>query len=146
MSDVLYVNDAGIADALDVWTGFTGASLLSTAKVGLFKNNALTPGRATTLADVTGANEAAYPGYARISLSAFSAAAVAAHVATSSPATDTFVCTGGGSTESEYGGFIVDATGSVLLAVWEFSGGPFVMFNNGDTIQVSPTLSAQSLN
>ena len=143
MADTLVICDSGIARALNVWTNAAPSQHLAGSLLRLFNNNH-TVTKATLLGDLT---QATYPGYAAIALPALPASSVSAHVATSAPAAAvTFLCTGGGPTESEYGGYITDSTGALLLAAWNFGAGPFVMFTNGDTIDVTPTFSTQSLN
>jgi hypothetical protein len=146
MSDVLYVNDAGILNVARQWNEDDPSLLLlgGGALMGLFKSNVVVS-KATLIADLTGANEASFPGYARQAITVPPGVVVTAHVGAFLIDAVTFLCSGGGGTESEYGGFVLDYTGGALLCCWNFAAGPFVMYNNGDTIQISPTLSVQSL-
>lgn len=98
-------SDLGIAKALDDIVAGAG---FSTAKLRLFKNN-VTPDNTKVIGDFT---EATFSGYAAISLTGWSAAAVTAHVAQSDPTAGTFTITSG--TQAIYGWYVTDSGGTVL--------------------------------
>jgi hypothetical protein len=151
MADTLYVNDDGIQDILNTWLGLSGAAryqLIQTGKVRLFRNN-VTVSKATVFANLTEVTSGLVPGYAPITLSGASwgTTSVTSHLASSiAAAAFTFTCTGGGTSTLVYGGYITDSTNTYLLCCWNFASGPYTMFNNGDEIECTPTMTEQSLN
>jgi len=144
MSDTMYVNDDGAKTVLEAQLGIA-ASKFATGNLHLFSNN-ITVSDSTLLSAFT---EAAFPGYAAIAIGSgdWNAVTVATHVANTTPtAAFSFVCTGGGPSESEYGWYWTDSTDTYLLACCNFASGPYVMLNNGDTINCTPTMTEQSVN
>lgn len=145
MSDTLYWNDDGIKNCLDLFAYGAGTNYLAPGRVRLFKNN-VTCSKATTLGALT---ESAYPGYGAILVSTepFSPSTVSGHVATAStPFYYDFLCSGGGTMESAYGGYVTDVGGTRLLCCWNFATGPFVMFAPGDEIRVTLIATSESKN
>jgi len=139
-------SDDGAKDSLNLYLR-TGGQGLDTYKVCLYKQNlALT--KDTTLAQLLAA-EAAFPGYSRLTLSYanWPAAVATAHVAQSTYSVQlSWTCTGGGTTESEYGWWIMDPGATKWIAADKFPAGPYVMLSNGDNISGSITLTSQSHN
>ena len=143
--DTIYINDDGIKDDLDTWTDNLSPSNLSSGFVEL-NINATPVDHTTVLAGVT---VATFPGYAHVSVASLllPGATVTTHVAAALAAVAaSFTRTATGAPQSVYGAYITDSTGTLLLASWNFTGGPFIMQNAGDNIKTTPTLTTQSLN
>lgn len=126
--------DDGIRVALDNVT----AGELATAKLRLYSNN-LTPTNAQVIGDFT---EATFTGYAAVTLSGWTAASVAAHVASSTANPVTFTLTAG--TQSIYGWYITNAAGTVLYAAGRDAAAPVAMSLTVNNYQVTVTVSAAS--
>ena len=129
------ISDYGVQKGLDA---LDTATPWSTAKVRLFTNNH-TPTDSDTVANYT---EATFSGYAAVTIGAFPASAVAAHVASSSPPTITFTLTAG--TQNIYGVYITDAAGTNLLGAVLDPNAPVTLNTTTNTYQVTLTLSLQS--
>lgn len=151
MADTLFVNDDGIQDILNTWLGLSSApryQLIQSGYVRLFTNN-VTVSKATILSNLTQCTSGLVPGYAPVLLSGASwgTVGVTSHLASSAAAAAfTFTCTGGGTSTQVYGGYITDSSNTYLLACWNFSAGPYTLFNNGDEVECTPTMTEQSLN
>jgi hypothetical protein len=141
--DVMFVNDAGIETILEAELGIA-PSKFATGKIRCFQNN-VTCSHATLLSALT---ESTFPGYADISLSSASwnAVTVTAHIANTTPVSPfAFVCTGG-TAQPVYGWYVTDSSGTLLLACCTFASGPYVVVNSGDTVNVAPTMTEDSVN
>ena len=104
--------------------------------VRLFVNN-VTPDRSLTLGGLT---EAGWTGYAaqNVLAAAFTLTGVAGHVGGITAAAVSFSNTSGGS-QSAYGYFVTDASGSFLLWAARFDGAPITQ-PDGGSWQVTPTI------
>ena len=102
----------------------------------LFQNN-ITPADTDTAVTYT---EATFGGYAAISLTGASWNAASAGSITYS-AQQTFTANGV-SSNSIYGYYVVQAVSGILMWSERDASAPFVMANNGDKIQLTPTISA----
>ncbi len=101
----------------------------------LFKSNT-TPGNTDVVGTYT---EADFTGYSSATLTG------ASWVVTGNPITyakQTFTSSAGSQSQSVYGYYLVRATGGELVYAERFSDGPYVIVNNGDKIEVTPSLGA----
>ena len=138
----LYECDDAARRKLDNYTGAATDVDLDGAIVALFVLPSTAVSHSTALSAIT---EATFPGYSRITLSGpWPASAVTAHVASTTwGSTLTWTCTGG-SPQTVYGLYVLDPSGTYLLYVANFDGGPYTMQNNGDQIKVTLTETQQS--
>lgn len=102
----------------------------------LFKNN-VTPGKTDTEATYT---EADFTGYSSIALAGASWGAASG--GTIAFAKQTFTSSAGSQNQSVYGYYITQTTSGKLMWAERFSDGPYVIVNNSDKIDVTPTISA----
>ena len=101
----------------------------------LFKSNT-TPAEADVVGTYT---EADFTGYAAVTLTG------ASWVVTGNPITyakQTFTSTAGSQNQPVYGYYLVRATGGELVYAERFTDGPYTIVNNGDKIEVTPSLGA----
>ena len=102
----------------------------------LFKSNT-TPGETDTEATYT---EADFTGYSNITLTGSSWGTASS--STIAYAKQTFTSSAGSQNQAVYGYYIVQATSGKLMWAERFSDGPYNIANNGDKIEVTPTISA----
>lgn len=98
----------------------------------------------TTPADSDNAGtytEATFAGYAGITLTGASWGAASA--GTTTYAQQTFTRTSTGAAQNIYGYYVTQLTSGVLMWAERDGAGPFAITNNGDTIKVTPTLTAE---
>jgi hypothetical protein len=101
--------------------------------LGLFKSNT-TPGESDTLATYT---EADFTGYSAVTLTG------ASWNVASNPITyakQTFTSSAGSQNQAVYGYFV--KAGTDLIFAERFTDGPYTIVNNGDKIEVTPSLGA----
>ena len=90
---------------------------------------------------VGGLTEATFTGYSAIALNAAAwNAASSGSIATA--AVKEFTSSAGSQSQTIYGYYLTNAAGTVLYWVEAFAGGPYTIVNNGDKIQVTPTITA----
>ena len=105
----------------------------------LYKNN-ITPASTDTAATYT---EATFTGYAALNLTGSTwTTNTASSPAVNTYTAQTFTSTAGSQNESEYGYFVIQQGSGLLLYAERFSNGPYVIQNNGDSITITPTVSA----
>jgi len=104
----------------------------------LFTNN-ITPADSDVAGTYTEANTSNFPGYSAITL--IGASWGAASGGTIAYAQQSFVCTGV-ATADIYGYYLTQATSGVLMWSEKDGAAPFAVRNSGDTVRVTPTLSA----
>jgi hypothetical protein len=102
----------------------------------LFQNN-ITPSDTDTHTTYT---EATFTGYASITLTGASWGAGSA--GTTTYAQQTFTRTSTGAGQTIYGYYVTQLTSGVLMWSERDGAGPFTITNNGDTVKVTPTLTA----
>jgi membrane peptidoglycan carboxypeptidase len=101
----------------------------------LFQNN-ITPGETDTAGTYT---EATFTGYTSITLTG--ATWTYANPTVSYPE-QTFTSTAGSQSQPIYGYYLTQLASGILVLAERFSGAPVTIINNGDTIKVTPTISA----
>jgi hypothetical protein len=139
-------SDDGAKAALDLYITSPGSGLDGSVMC-LFKQN-LTVDKTLTLAALLAA-EASFPGYSRKPLAAanWPPSVVSNHVASSTYGqTLAWTCAGGGTAESEYGYWVMNAGATKWLLADKFPTGPFPMVNSGDQISGQLTVTSQSHN
>ena len=127
----LLVTNEGELIALKALVNHTAQSSNLTLK--LYKSNT-TPAEGDTAATYT---EADFTGYSAATLTG------ASWVVSGNPVTyakQTFTSSAGSQSQSVYGYFIL--AGATLVYAERFSDGPYVIVNNGDKIEVTPSLGA----
>lgn len=127
----LLVCNGGELIALKALVNHTAQATNLTLK--LFKSNT-TPAEADTAATYT---EADFTGYSSVTLTGSS------WVVTGNPITyakQTFTSTAGSQNQPVYGYYIV--AGTDLIYSERFTDGPYTIVNNGDKIEVTPSLGA----
>lgn len=102
----------------------------------LFSSNT-TPSETDTAGTYT---EATFSGYAAITLTGASWGAAAS--GSIAYAQQTFTHNGGGTSNSIYGYFVVQATSGTLLYAERDASAPFTLANNGDNVKITPTITA----
>jgi hypothetical protein len=102
----------------------------------LFSNN-ITPADSDTAASYTECN---FPGYAAITLPGASWSTPSGGTTTFAERTFTRNVTG--TPQNVYGYYVVQLTSGVLMWSERDASGPFAMTNNGDTVRVTPTMTA----
>lgn len=102
----------------------------------LFKNN-ITPAETDVDTDYT---EATFTGYSSITLTGSSWNAASA--GSIDFAQQTFTSSADQTAESIYGYFVVQATSGKLMWSERFSSAPYTIENNGDDIDITPTITA----
>lgn len=120
MADV--INDGGLTTALDA---ILADSQWGTAKLRLFKNN-VTPDNTFTTASLT---EADFTGYAAITLAAWGASTLSAHIASALQTKQSFTITSG--SQTIYGWYITNSAGTVLLASGRDPAAPINLSSTG---------------
>lgn len=134
----LVVPDEGEVSLLDMLVDGDG---FSSVRIRLYKNN-LTPDEDTVYGDMT---ECDFSGYAQVTPS-FGAASVVSHKGKIvDSAARNFTHNGGGTSNTVYGYYVVDSTGTRLLWVERFAS-PITMANSGDQIQLTAAFTANSEN
>lgn len=103
----------------------------------LFSSNT-TPAEGDTAGTYT---EATFAGYSAATLTGASWNAASAGSITYS-AQQSFARTSTGTTENIYGYFVVQAVSGTLVYAERDGSAPFAVTNNGDTIKITPTISA----
>jgi hypothetical protein len=143
MPDTVFLTDDGIKASLNSKTGKSVESI-GAGKIRLYKVATL-PSNASLLADFT---EADFPGYAAVQLVAanWTLAAVTAHVASSSYPLINWTRNATGAAQNIYGWYLTDGANTKLYACAQITSGPLVIQNNGDAVNVTPTLTTKSLN
>jgi hypothetical protein len=129
----LNVPDVGENVALE---NFVNKTAPQNPVLRLYKNN-ITPSDTDTTATFT---EATFPGYASITLTGASWNAASAG-SISFSAQQTFTCTGV-ATDDIYGYYINQVTSTILMWAERDGAAPFAVRNNGDTIKITPTITA----
>lgn len=104
----------------------------------LFKSNT-TPAESDTVASYT---EATFTGYSAKTLTGASWSTVSGAPSSASYALQTFTSSAGSQNESIYGYYLTRASSADLVYAERFSDGPYVIVNNGDSISVTPTITA----
>lgn len=104
----------------------------------LFKNN-ITP-TDTDNVNASGYTEATFTGYSAAALTAASWSVTSAHPAVATYPAVTFTSTANQTLENEYGYYITRADGTLYVAE-RFTSAPFGISLNGQTIQITPTVS-----
>lgn len=102
----------------------------------LYENN-ITPGESDTELTYT---EATFPGYAAKTLTGANWTATQGAPTEIAYALQAFVATGAGN--SVYGYTLEEATSGKLKHAERFTGAPYAIVNNGDTINVTPKITA----
>lgn len=108
-------------------------------KLHLFKNNH-TPAVTDTISDYT---ESTFAGYAAVSMTTWTAAAIASHIATMTSDTKTFTRSTTGTAENVYGYYVTDNGSTILLWAERDPLAPIVLTNSGDSYTVTPSLAAK---
>jgi hypothetical protein len=104
----------------------------------LYQNNATI---SNALVIGAGIVEATFTGYSAIALTAAAwNAAASGSIATA--AVKEFTSSIGSQSQTIYGYYLTNAAGTVLYWIEAFAGGPYTIVNNGDKIQVTPTITA----
>jgi len=106
----------------------------------LFKNDH-TPANADDISDYT---EADYDGYAEQAASAWVLSTLVGGKAFTQSTALVFLCTGSVTPNDIYGYYVVDMSSGDLWWAERFASAPIVMDSPGDTISITPTLSAAS--
>lgn len=104
----------------------------------LFKSNT-TPGETDTEATYT---EADFTGYATITLSGASWTVTPGAPTSASYAQQTFTSSANQSTQNVYGYYLTQLASGKLVYAERFSDGPYPITNNGDKVNVTPTITA----
>lgn len=102
----------------------------------LFKNN-ITPSDTDTAATYT---EATFPGYAALTLTGASWGAASGGTITYG-SQQSFTCSGT-STDDIYGYYVTQASSGLLLYSERDASAPFAVRNSGDSVRLTPTISA----
>lgn len=120
---------------------FASAALNKTAATNpilkLFKSNT-TPAESDTAATYT---ESTFTGYSNVTLTGSSFTVTGGAPTSAAYAQQTFTSSANQTLENCYGYFVVGTTNGKLLWVERFSNGPYAIANNGDSIQVTPTIT-----
>lgn len=118
------------------------ANLLNGAKARLFSNN-YTVLATTVLSDLV---EASFSGYSAQLLSGWSTPSIGGDGSAGTyPAPVTFTPTSSGGSGNLYGYYITDSTGTILLAVWNFTSPPSaITVPIGVGLQIQPNYSVLS--
>lgn len=85
--------------------------------------------------------EAAWTGYAAKTLTGGSWTVTNADPSEASYAQQTYTSTAGSQNAPNYGYYVTNAAGTVLIYAERFSDGPYTIVNNGDTISVTPKIT-----
>ena len=130
----LVLPDQGEALVLEAITNKTAPQNL---KLKLFKLPASDPGETATESSFT---EADFTGYSED-------ASITWGRASGSPTTitgdkSTFTSSAGSQNQDVYGYYLVQTTSGKLVCYEYFTGGPYNIANNGDKIEVTPSISA----
>lgn len=106
-------------------------------KLKLYSNN-ITPAETDTAATYT---EAAWTGYAFAALAGGTWSFTSGAPSHADYAQQTFTSSAGSQSAANYGYFVVQTTSGVLMWAERFAGAPYTIVNNGDNIQVTPTIT-----
>ena len=132
----LLVPNAGEVIALEAFVNKTAPANQS---LRLYQSNT-TPSETDTAASYT---EATWTGYSAITLTGSSWGAASAGAPSSiAYAQQTFTSTAGSQSQNNYGYYVTQAGSGTLMWAERFSDGPYQIVNNGDTIKVTPTITA----
>lgn len=130
----LKLPNVGELNVLDILrAAFNAGGLL----MGLFQNN-LTPGDTTVLGDIT---EATFSGYARQALAGFGAATTVSGRASTTGSACSWTRGAGGTSNSIYGYYVLDSTGTKLLWIERDPNGPVSMTAVGTIYTVFPVFT-----
>lgn len=100
----------------------------------LYQND-VTPGESDTTSTYT---EATWTGYSAKTLTGGSWTVTSADPSEASYAQQTYTSTAGSQNQNNYGYYVTNAGGTVLLWAERFTSAPYTIVNNGDTISVTP--------
>lgn len=128
----LLVPNVGEVTALEAWLK-SGNHVLR-----LFKSNT-TPGESDTAASYT---EADFIGYAAITLTGASWSVTPGAPTSAASALQTFTSSAGSQNQNVYGYYVTQASTGTLMFAERFTDGPYNIANNGDNIEVTPTVTA----
>ena len=103
----------------------------------LYKNN-VTIAETTALANVT---QADFTGYSAITLTGASWTVTDADPSVASYAKQTFTSSAGSQNQDVYGYYLTNSGNTIVLWIEAFSDGPYNIANNGDKIEVTPSIS-----
>lgn len=103
----------------------------------LYQSNT-TPAEGDTTATYT---EATWTGYSAKTLTGASWTVTNADPAEASYAQQTYTSTAGSQNQANYGYYVTNGAGTVLLWAERFTDGPYTIVNNGDTISVTPKIT-----
>ena len=103
----------------------------------LFQND-YTPVEGSVVGDFT---VATWTGYANKTLTGASWTVTLADPSEASYAIQTFTSSAGSQNQANYGYYITNAAGTVLIYAERFTDGPYTIVNNGDTISVTPKIT-----
>lgn len=132
----LLVPNNGEGDALEAFVAKTAATALI---LRLYTSNT-TPAETDTTATYT---EAAWTGYSAITLAGASWGSPSEGAPSSiAYAQQTFTSSAAQGPISNYGYFMTRTTSGRIALAERFSDGPYAISNNGDTIKVTPTITA----
>ena len=132
----LLVQDNGEGDALQY---FVNKAAPQNLVLKLYKNN-VTPAETDTAASYT---EATWTGYSAITLTGASWGAPSEGAPSSiAYAQQTFTSSANQTLENSYGYFMVRASSGRIALAERFSDGPYGIANNGDTIKITPQITA----
>jgi hypothetical protein len=131
----LLVPNQGETIALEAFVAKTAGQNLI---LNLYKSNT-TPAETDTEASYTSAD---FTGYSAITLTAASWTTTPGAPSNVSYSQQTFTSSAGSQNQSVYGYYFTQVTSAKLTWVERFTDGPYVIVNNGDTIKVTPVLTA----
>ena len=123
--------------ALKYLTGKTAST--ENLVLRLYKSNT-TPGDSDTAGTYT---EADFTGYSSVTLTGASWTVTPGAPTSASYAQQSFASSANQTAQSIYGYYLTRASTGDLIAAERFSTGPFTIQNNGDTIKVTPTITAK---
>jgi hypothetical protein len=104
----------------------------------LYKNN-VTPAETDTEGAYT---EADFTGYSNVTLTGSSWTVTSGAPSSAAYAQQTFASSADQAAQSIYGYFYVQVTSGELVIAERFSNGPYTIANNGDSVKVTPTITA----
>lgn len=130
----LVVPDTGEVLAL---TNFLNKAAAQDQKLRLYSNN-ITPAESDTTATYT---EVAWTGYAAISLTGTSWTVTGGAPTSAAYAQQTFTSSANQSAANNYGYYVNQTTSTTLMWSERVTGAPYVIQNNGDNIQITPTIT-----
>jgi hypothetical protein len=130
----LLVPNNGEGDGLKAFLNHTAAT---DPILRLFQNN-ITPAETDTAATYT---EATFTGYSSVTLTGASWSVVEGAPSSASYAQQSFTSSAGSQNQSIYGYYVTRTTSGRIAWAERFTDGPYVIVNNGDKIQITPSLS-----